>query len=150
MSESKEQSAASATAKNIHSIRAFARCADGDRPHVKSPRKPNRVAPQLIRRATEVDGIRVGGQSGAHKAEQRPSDSVTDRCHARWLGGAVPRSHRPAELIGDKIVEDAGDRSTRHALPRVGDGELQPKRTSLVKSNPFQWNCPYASSVAGR
>jgi hypothetical protein len=128
MSESKEQSAASATAKNIHSIRAFACCADGDRPHVKSPRKSNRVAPQLIWRATEVDGIRVGGQSGAHKAEQRPSDSVTDRSHARWLGGAVPRSHRAAELIGDKIV----DRSTRHALPRVGSGELQPKRTSLV------------------
>jgi len=25
--------------------------------------------PQLIRRATEVDGIRVGGQSAAHNAE---------------------------------------------------------------------------------
>jgi hypothetical protein len=106
--------------------------------------------PQLIRRATEVDGIRMSGQSAEHKAEQRPGDSLTDRCHARWLGGAVPRSHRPAELIGDKIVEDGGDRSTRHALPRVGDGELQPKRTSLVKSTPFQWNYPYASSVTGR
>jgi hypothetical protein len=108
------------------------------------------LVPQLIRRATEVDGIRVGGQSAEHKAEHRPSDSLTDRCHARWLGEAVPRSHWPAELIGDKIVEDAGDRWTRHALPRVGNGELRPKRTSLVKSNPFQWNCRYASSVAGR
>jgi hypothetical protein len=35
--------------------------------------------PQLIRRATEVDSIRVGGQSAAHKAEHRPSDSLTDR-----------------------------------------------------------------------
>ena len=83
MCKSKAQSAASATANNIHSIRAFARCADDDRPTVKSPRKPNRTGPQLIRRATEVEGIRVGGQSGAHKAEQRPSDSLTDRCHAR-------------------------------------------------------------------
>jgi hypothetical protein len=49
MSESKEQFAASATAKNIHSIRAFARCADDDRSTVKSPRKPNHVVPQLIR-----------------------------------------------------------------------------------------------------
>jgi len=62
MCKSKAQSAASATANNIHSIRAFARCADGDRPTVKSPRKPNRKVLQLIRRATEVDGIRVGGQ----------------------------------------------------------------------------------------
>jgi hypothetical protein len=62
MCKSKAQSAASATADNIHSIRAFARCADGDRSTVKSPRKPNRTVPQLIRRATEVDGIRVGGQ----------------------------------------------------------------------------------------
>jgi hypothetical protein len=62
MCKSKAQSAASATANNIHSIRAFARCADGDRPTVKSPRKPNHVVLQLIRRATEVDGIRVGGQ----------------------------------------------------------------------------------------
>jgi hypothetical protein len=62
MSESKEQFAASATAKNIHSIRAFARCADDDHSTVKSPRKPNHVVPQLIRPATEVDGIRVGGQ----------------------------------------------------------------------------------------
>ena len=69
MPESKEQSAASAIANNIHSIRAFARCADGDRPTNKSPRKPNRIVLQLIRRATEVDGIRVGGQSAAHNAE---------------------------------------------------------------------------------
>jgi hypothetical protein len=62
MSESKAQSAASATATNIHSIRAFARCADDDRPTIKSSRKPNHVVLQLIRRATEVDGIRVGGQ----------------------------------------------------------------------------------------
>jgi hypothetical protein len=79
MSYSKAHSAASATATNIHSIRAFARCADGDRPTNKSPRKPNRIVPQLIRRATEVDSIRVGGQSAAHKAEHRPSDSLTDR-----------------------------------------------------------------------
>jgi hypothetical protein len=58
-----------ATAKNIHSTTPFARCADGDRPTGKSPRKPNRIVPQLIRRATEVDGIRVGGQSAAHNAE---------------------------------------------------------------------------------
>jgi DNA gyrase/topoisomerase IV subunit A len=58
MSESKAQSAASATATNIHSIRAFARCADDDRPTIKSPRKPNHIVPQPIRRATEVDGIR--------------------------------------------------------------------------------------------
>ena len=150
MSKSKAQSAVSATATNIHSIRAFARCADGERPTVKSPRKPNRVVLQLIRRATEVDGIRVGGQSAEHKAEQRPSDSLTDRCHARWLRGAVPRSHRPAELIGDKIVEDTGDRSTRHALPRVGKRRVAAETDGFVKSNPFQWNCPYASSVAGR
>jgi hypothetical protein len=62
MCKSKAQSAASATANNIHSIRAFARCADGDRPTIKSPRKPNHVVLQLIRRAAEVDGIRVGGQ----------------------------------------------------------------------------------------
>jgi len=62
MYKSKAQSAASATANNIHSIRAFARCADGDRPTIKSPRKPNHVVLQLIRRAAEVDGIRVGGQ----------------------------------------------------------------------------------------
>jgi len=69
VSESKEQSAAPATANNIHSIRAFARCADADRPTIKSPRKPNHAVLQLIRRATDVDGIRVGGQSAAHKAE---------------------------------------------------------------------------------
>jgi hypothetical protein len=51
MCKSKAQSAASATANNIHSIRAFARCADGDRPTIKSPRKPNHVVLQLIRRA---------------------------------------------------------------------------------------------------
>ena len=62
MCKSKAQSAASATANNIHSIRAFARCADDERPTVKSSRKPNHIVPQLIRRATEVDGIRVGGQ----------------------------------------------------------------------------------------
>ena len=69
MCKSKAQSAASATANNIHSIRAFARCADGDRPTIKSPRKPNRIVPQLIRRATEVDGIRVGGQGGGASLE---------------------------------------------------------------------------------
>jgi hypothetical protein len=62
MCKSKAQSAASATANNIHRIRAFARCADADRPTIKSPREPNHVVLQLIRRATEVDGIRVGGQ----------------------------------------------------------------------------------------
>jgi hypothetical protein len=62
MCKSKAQLAASATANNIHSIRAFARCADGDHSTVKSPREPNHVVLQLIRRATEVDGIRVGGQ----------------------------------------------------------------------------------------
>jgi len=69
MCKSKAQSAASATANNIHSIRAFARCADGDRPTIKSPRKPNHVVLQLIRRATEVDGIRVGGRGGGASLE---------------------------------------------------------------------------------
>jgi hypothetical protein len=43
-------------------IRAFARSADDDRPTIKSPCKPNHIVLQSIRRATEVDGIRVGGQ----------------------------------------------------------------------------------------
>lgn len=147
MSKSKAQSAVSATATNIHSIRAFARCADGDRPTVKSPYKANRVVLQLIRGATEVDGIRVGGQSAAHKAEQRPSDSLTDRCHARWLGGAVPRSHWPAELIGDKIVEEAGDRETRPtsrvsvtaSCSRNGPGSSNPIHSNGIGYTNHRW-----------
>ena len=70
MSESKAQSAASATATNIHSIRAFARCADDDRPTIKSPRKPNQI--NFIQRFHKQLQMRVSHYTFEGDASERP------------------------------------------------------------------------------